>query len=122
MDWLRAGRPGRALLANAITERHDSIKRLSHKEVEVLVPPILFEAIQFEKTIPDLAPKDKRPQSRTRVGAFHFFAQGRKMVEYMKSLFATTKLSISGLFSVSVDFLPLLHMAVLAQQSRLRLA
>ena len=36
MDGLRAGRPGRALLANAITERHDSIKRLSHKEIEVL--------------------------------------------------------------------------------------
>jgi hypothetical protein len=85
-------------------------------------PPILFEAIQFEKTIPDLAPKDKRPHSRTRVGAFHFFAQGRKMVEYMKSLFATTKLSISRPFSVSVDFLLLLHMAMLAQQSRLRLA
>ncbi len=67
MDWLRADRPGRALLANAITERHDPIKRLSHKEVEVLLPPILFEAIQLEKTIPDLAPKDKRQDSRARV-------------------------------------------------------
>ena len=83
-----------------------------HREPIKPFPPILFEAIHFEKTIPDLAPKYKRPHSRTRVGAFHFFAQGRKMVEYMKSLFATTKLGISGPFSVSVDFLLLLHMAV----------